>query len=58
MGFGFGFRVSELLRVRDLGFWDLAMGFGFRVFRILSRVWGIGFRVWLSFLGLGFWDLA
>ena len=27
-------------------------------FGIWPRVWGLGFRVLLSVLGLGFWDLA
>ena len=36
------------------------MGLGFLVecFGIWYRVWGLGFRVLLSVLGSGFWDLA
>ena len=49
MGFGVRFWV-----------WGFLVGLGFLVecFGIWSRVSGLGFRILLSVLGLGFWDLA
>ena len=41
------------MRVWDLGFRDLAEGLVFRIWDLT-----LGFGIWLSFLGLGFRDLA
>ena len=55
---GLGFRVwlsvlgfGILFRVLDLGCWDLAYGFGFRVFGVGLGFWVWGFWSWLRVLG-------
>ena len=42
----------------DLGSWDLAEFFGFRVSRLGLWFWFRGFGIWLWVLGLVLWDLA